>query len=137
MREAMDRGVALLTEWLVTKKPIYQTHINGNANLMAKTLPLFKKFVAAHPDFWREQFGYIPQGKAGQKSKHYITFTDFMLRRGLEEITGETVKFEVRSPQRRVSGSTSDPRLARAVANYGAQPESERKAPPNRRDKSR
>ena len=76
---SVDRAIALFKDWMRAKRPIHKTGINGNANCMAKTLPLFQKFVQAYPDFWESEFGYIPKGKPGQKSEHYITFTNEIL----------------------------------------------------------
>ena len=77
-----------------TRPMIVKTGIGGNANSMAKTLPLFQKFVEAYPDFWRKEFGYTPKGKAGQKSEHYITFTSKILGPALEQLTGERPVFD-------------------------------------------
>ena len=75
---SIDRAIELFKDWFRDTRPIYKTGINGNANCMAKTLPLFQKFVQAYPDFWVREFGYVPKGKPGQKSEHYITFTNYM-----------------------------------------------------------
>ena len=88
---SVDRTIALFKDWMRAKRPIHKTGINGNANCMAKTLPLFQKFVQAYPDFWVKEFGYTPKGKPGQKSEHYITFTSKILGPALEHctLTGE------------------------------------------------
>ena len=67
-RMSIDRAIELFKDWFCDTRPIHKTGINGNANCMAKTLPLFQKFVQAYPDFWESEFGYIPKGKPGQKS---------------------------------------------------------------------
>ena len=86
---SVDRAIELFKDWMRAKRPIHKTGINGNANCMAKTLPLFQKFVQAYPDFWVKEFGYTPKGKPGQKSEHYITFTSKILGPALEQLTGE------------------------------------------------
>ena len=91
---AIDMAVDLFKDWMLAERPIYNTGINGNANCMAKTLPLFQKFVQAYPDFWEKEFGYVPKGKAGQKSEHYITFTNKVLGPALEQLTGEPTVFD-------------------------------------------
>ena len=88
-------------------------------------------FVDAHPDFWKSEFGYIPNGKAGQKSAHYVTFTELMLRPAIEQITGETVTFDYKRAGGRADSSAADrgkgyPWLAAAVPNQGSKPKSER-----------
>ena len=126
---SIDRGIELLKDWIETTKPIYKTNISSNANSMAKTLPLFQKFVESHPDFWKSEFGYIPNGKAGQKSAHYVTFTDMMLRPALEQITGEAVTFDYK----RAGGRADSSAAVRAIRGW-QQPCQIKIPNPNRED---
>ena len=126
---SFDRATALFKDWMRDTRPIYKTGVNGNANCMAKTLPLFQKFVEAYPDFWREEFGYTPKGKAGQKSGHYATFTDQILAPALEQLTGEPTVFDRKSTARRDATMS-----VRAI--FGWQHPSQIKVPnPNRKCK--
>ena len=125
---SVDRAIELFKDWMRAKRPIHKTGINGNANCMAKTLPLFQKFVQAYPDFWVKEFGYIPKGKPGQKSEHYITFTSKILSPALEQLTGERPVFDLKYTTARRDMSMS----IRAI--FGWQDPSQIKVPnPNRK----
>ena len=127
---SVDRAIELFKDWFRDTRPIYKTGINGNANCMAKTLPLFQKFVQAYPDFWVKEFGYTPKGKPGQKSEHYITFTSKILGPALEQLTGERPVFDLKYTTARRDMSMS----IRAI--FGWQDPSQIKVPnPNRKCK--
>ena len=124
---SVDRAIELFKDWMRAKRPIHKTGINGNANCMAKTLPLFQKFVQAYPDFWVKEFGYVPKGKPGQKSEHYITFTNEILGPAIEQLTGERPIFDCKYTTRR-------DRTFSIRAIYGWQEPSQIKVPnPNRK----
>ena len=127
---SVDLAIELFKVWFRDTRPIYKTGINGNANCMAKTLPLFQKFVQAYPDFWMKEFGYVPKGKPGQKSEHYITFTSKILGPALEQLTGEGPVFDLKYTTARRDMSMS----IRAI--FGWQDPSQIKVPnPNRKCK--
>ena len=75
------------------------------------------------------EFGYIPKGKPGQKSPHYITFTNKILGPAIEQLTGELPIFDCKNTARRDSSFS-----IRAI--YGWQEPSQNKVPnPNRKCK--
>ena len=68
---SVDSAIELFKDWMRAKRPIYKTDIDGNANCMAKTLPLFQKFVfvAAYPGFQGERIQRMSQRQSA-KGKH-------------------------------------------------------------------
>ena len=78
---------------------------NGQSTKLASTATQtvwLKRFLSSRnslpriPIFWVKEFGYVPKGKAGQKSKHYITFTSKIIGPALEQLTGERPVFDLK-----------------------------------------
>ena len=73
----IDATIRVTADWLCeTSKPVVYTGRTKDQPLMADPFPIFQQVVKAFPDFFKEEYGYVPDpssktGLAGVRSKVY------------------------------------------------------------------
>ena len=73
---AIDATIRVTADWLCETKPVVHTGRTKDQPLMADPFPIFQQVVKAFPDFFKEEYGYVPDpssktGLAGVRSKVY------------------------------------------------------------------
>ena len=73
---AIDATTRVTADWLCETKPVVHTGRTKDQPLMADPFPIFQQVVKAFPDFFKEEYGYVPDpssktGLAGVRSKVY------------------------------------------------------------------
>ena len=57
---AIDATTRVTADWLCETKPVVHTGRTKDQPLMADPFPIFQQVVKAFPDFFKEEYGYVP-----------------------------------------------------------------------------